>query len=68
MKLTSWDAHQAGKLSLPPGYHVELDADLMELRRPDGSPVAVFSARGASPAEVARTAEEEYRADGKSSA
>ena len=62
MKLTAWEAHQVGKLNLPPGYHVELDADLMELRRSDGSLVAAFSARGAAPAEVTRTAEEEYRA------
>jgi hypothetical protein len=68
MKLTAWDAHQAGKLNLPPGYYVELDADLIELHRPDGSLVAVFSARGATPAQVARVAEEEYRKDGESSA
>ena len=67
-KLTAWDAHRAGKLSLPPGYHVEMDADLMELRRSDGSLVAVFSARGATPAEVTRTAVEEYRKNGKSGA
>ena len=68
MKWTAWDALQAGKFNLPPGYHVGLDADLMELRRSDGSPVAVFSARGASPAEVARTAEKDYGKHGKSSA
>jgi len=68
LKLTAWDTLQAGKLTLPPGYHVELDADLMKLHRPDGSLVAVFSARGATPAEVARTTEEDYRANGKSSA
>ncbi len=68
MKLTAWEAHQVGKLNLPPGYHVELDADLMELRRSDGSLVAAFSARGATPAEVVRTAEEDYRKNGNSSA
>jgi hypothetical protein len=66
MKLTAWDAHQAGKLSLPPGYYVELGADLIELHGPDGSLVAVFSARGATPAQVARVAEEEYRKNGES--
>jgi len=66
MKLTAWEAHQIGKLNLPPSYHVELDADLMELRRSDGSLVAAFSVRGTTPAEVARTAEEEYRKNGKS--
>ncbi len=34
------------KLKLPPGYNVELDADLLTLRRQDGSTVATFSARG----------------------
>jgi hypothetical protein len=68
MKLTAWEAHRAGKLNLPPGYHVELDADLMELHRSDGSLVAVFSARGATPAEVVRTAEEDWRKSGNSSA
>jgi hypothetical protein len=62
MKWSAWEAHMAGKLNLPPGYWVELDADLLELRRPDGSLVAAFSARGATPAEVTRTAEEEFRA------
>jgi hypothetical protein len=66
-KLTAWDAHRVGKLNLPPGYYVELDADLMELHRPDGSLVAVFSARDATPAEVARTAEEDYGTNTKSS-
>ena len=68
MKLTAWEAHLADKLKLPPGYHVELDADLMELHRPDGSLVAVFSARGATPAEVVRTAEDDWQKNDKSSA
>ena len=68
MKLTAWESHQVGKLNLPPGYHVELDADLIELRRSDGALAAAFSARGTTLAEVARTAEEEYRKNGKSSA
>jgi hypothetical protein len=33
MKLTAWAAHQAGKLRLPPGYRLELDADMMQLYR-----------------------------------
>jgi hypothetical protein len=55
-------------LQLPPGYHVEVDADLMELHRPDGSLVAAFSVRGTTPSEVAKTAEEDYRANDMSSA
>ena len=32
-KVPAWDSHRSGKVQLPPGYHLELDADLMELRR-----------------------------------
>ena len=67
MKLTAWEVHQASMLSLPPGYHIELDADLVELHRPDSSVVAVFSARGVAPSGVARTAEEDYRTQGNKS-
>jgi hypothetical protein len=67
-KLTAWGAYQAGKLALPAGYKLEHDADVLYLQRDDGSVVATFSARGAVPAEVAKTAEEDHRARGKSSA
>jgi hypothetical protein len=67
-KLTAWAAYQAGKLALPPGYKLEHDADVLYLQRDDGSVVATFSARGVAPAEVAKTAEEDHRARGKSSA
>jgi hypothetical protein len=60
-KVTTWNAHRAGKLRLPPGYCVELDADLIKLHRFDGALVAAFSARGAAPSEVVRAAEEDYR-------
>lgn len=66
-KMTAWAARQAGKLPLPPGYELELDADVLHLRRHDGSVVAAFSARGVAPVEVMRTAEEDSRANGKSS-
>ena len=39
-------------LGLPFGYHPEFDADLLLLRRADGSVVAAFSARGADLFEV----------------
>jgi hypothetical protein len=32
-KVSAWDLHRSGKLRLPPGYHLELVADLMELHR-----------------------------------
>jgi hypothetical protein len=34
------------QLKLPSGYYVELGADLLTLRRHDGSTVATFSVRG----------------------
>lgn len=67
-KLTALEAYRAGKLHLPPGYELEHGADVLLLRRDDGSVVAAFSARGATPSEVVRTAEEDYRTHGMSSA
>jgi hypothetical protein len=67
-RLTSWDAYLAGKIRLPPGYELECGADVLLLRREDGSTVAAFSARGGAPSEVARIAKEDYRANGRSSA
>ena len=67
-KFTALEAHRAGKLHLPPGYKLEYGADVLLMRRDDGSVAATFSARGATPAEVVRIAEEDYRATGKSSA
>ena len=62
-KTTAWEAYLAAKLRLPTGYHVELGADLLTLFREDGSVVAAFVA-GAAPSEVAKAAEEDYRASG----
>jgi LuxR family transcriptional regulator, maltose regulon positive regulatory protein len=45
-----------GKM-LPPAYYLELDADLLIVRRLDGSTVAAFSARGFSAEDVLREAE-----------
>ena len=64
-KLTALGAYRAGKLPLPPGYYLEFDPDILALRREDGSLAAAFSAAGASPSEVVRAAEEDYRASGK---
>jgi hypothetical protein len=60
-RLTAKDAYLEGKLSLPPGYGLEHGADVLLLRRADGSVAATFSAKGAAPAEVARTAEGDHR-------
>ncbi len=46
-------------IHLPSGYWLERDADILILRRPDGSFVAAFSARGAKPSEIERAAEED---------
>lgn len=36
----------------PFGYYLERDADVLVVRRPDGSPVAAFGVGGAEPFEV----------------
>ena len=59
-RLTAKDAYLEGKLSLPPGYGLEHGADVLLLRRADGSVAATFSAEGAAPAKVARTAEGDH--------
>jgi hypothetical protein len=46
----STDGHS--RFWLPLGYYLEPDADLLILRRSDGSFVAAFSAVGAEPFEV----------------
>ncbi len=47
-------------MRLPPSYCVELGADLLTLRRHDGSTVATFSARGVAMELVERAAWEDY--------
>jgi hypothetical protein len=64
LRLTALGAYQAGKLYLPPGYHIRLDAEFFTLRRDDDSIVAPFAV-GAAPAAVVREAEEDYRASGE---
>ena len=64
-EMTALDAHDEGELPLPPGYGLEHGADVLLLRREDGSVAAAFSAKGAAPMEVARIAEEDRRRNGK---
>ena len=45
-------------LELPTGYYLERDPDILTLRRPDGSVVGAFSARGVAPDAFRRTVEE----------
>jgi hypothetical protein len=47
-------------LQLPPGYHVDLDADVLVLRRVDCSQVALFSRRGFVAEVVEQAAWEDY--------
>ena len=67
-RLAALAAYQAGKMSLPSGYELEYGADVLLLRRADGTTVAAFSASGVSPSEVARKAEVDYRTNNKSGA
>ena len=60
-RLTAKDAYLEGKLSLPPGYGLEHGADVLLLRRADGSVAATFSAKGAAPAEVVRTVQGDHK-------
>jgi hypothetical protein len=64
VRLTALGTYHAGKLSLPPGYHIRLDAEFFTLRREDDPIVAPFAV-GAAPAEVVREAEADYRASGE---
>jgi len=41
-RLRSWEAYLAGKMRLPPGYELEYGADVLLLRRADGSTVDAF--------------------------
>ena len=66
-KLTALEAYLAGILILPPGYELELGPDVLFLRRDDDSVGAVF-VTGATPSDVARTAEEDYRKYGRGTA
>ncbi len=45
--------------SLPPGYHLERDPDILTLHRPDGSLLGAFSTRGVRTEAVLRTAEDD---------
>ena len=50
---------------LPPGYSVQIDPDVLVLRRADGSTVAAFSAPGADRDEVEKEAAKDYRRSGE---
>jgi len=58
-KLRVLEAYRAGKLSLPPGYSLEFDADLILLRK-GGATVAAFSVvPAATPSQVTKAAWED---------
>lgn len=60
-KMSALSAYRTGKLTLPCGYDVEHGADVLLLRRDDGSVVATFVAANTPPAEVMRIAEQDFR-------
>jgi hypothetical protein len=64
-KLTALEAHQAGWLALPPKYLLEHGANVLLMCRRDGSVAATFSAKGTTPATVARTAEKDHKRNGR---
>lgn len=66
--VTALDAYQEGKLPLPPGYSLEYGADVLLLRREEGSVVAAFSARGTTSTEVERTARNDRRQSSRNTA
>jgi hypothetical protein len=47
------------ELQLPDGYAAERDADVLTVRRPDGSVVARFSVHGASMETIEREAQQD---------
>ena len=59
VRLTSNRSMAYESLSLPDGYWIERDADVLVLHRPDGSIVATFSAGGADLNEIERVARED---------
>jgi hypothetical protein len=60
-RMTALEAQKAGKMPLPPGYELEHEADVLLLRRGNGSVAATFSAKSVTPAQVTKTAEEDHR-------
>jgi len=55
------DAYRDGELLLPPGYTLEHGADVLLLRRADGSVAAAFNAGKATSSEVEKDAWEGCR-------
>ena len=64
-KMSALAAYRTGKLTLPNGYAIEHGADVLLLRRGDGSVVAAFGAANTPPSQVMRAAERDFRADGE---
>ena len=65
MSRTLRDEEAALKAALlPAGYRLELGADVLELRRPDGSLAAAFSTRSFTEEAVEHAAWEDYGVEG----
>jgi hypothetical protein len=52
---------KAMELQLPPGYYLDLDPDILMLRRKDDSMLAAFSAQGATRATIEMEAWVDYQ-------
>ena len=59
-KPTVLEAYRAGKLSLPPGYGLEFDADSILLRKGEATVAAFSVAAGTTPSRVTKAAWEDY--------
>lgn len=62
-KMSALGAYLTGKANLPYDYVVERGADVLLLRRGDGSVVATFGAANTTPSEVARIAEQDFHSN-----
>jgi hypothetical protein len=67
-RMTALEAYRTGILILPPDYELETDAEVLLLRRPDGSVAAGFVAERVIPSEVVWAAREDHKRHGRSSA
>jgi hypothetical protein len=59
-KLTVMEEHGEGKMSLPLGYDLEFDADMIILRGKDNAIVAAFGLAGTTTSETTKATWENY--------
>jgi hypothetical protein len=59
-KLTVMEAHGEGTMSLPLGYDLEFDADMINLRGKDDAIAAAFGLAGTTTSETTKATWENY--------